>query len=383
MKIATLVGYHGHRNLGDDIFLKVTCRWLKQSLDVETCFVSEKSGNVSRTLSGVNLIPFSNPYSRISRFMWIPIFLRTIKSDFLVFSAGSIFTIQPFILMYSTLRLLKLLRGRGLQIMAIGVSIGPFTNKRDEYWCARSLALMDYVLLRDSLSKQRIDDMHQGIRSILSYDLALSWSDAFPCQEKREKQFVIGIAITERGFGSCMAEHSRNCKAITRALASVLKQFAQLELRIFNICSDSVDGDQLISHHIRCQLAEWDDRIETFVYDGDDIDGILEPIARCSLMVASRMHAGVMAMLASIPVYQISYAEKIRNLFIHSGLSTRYLYDHSEVSEQSLLEFLHAGLAGELKMFANEQKMVLRCKGDHVRKSLLDLAESTKEESGQ
>mgnify|MGYP002278756703 CR=1 FL=1 len=378
MKIATVIGYHGHRNFGDDIFLKITCRWLRQSMGVGACFVSEKKGTVTRTLAGVNLIPFFNPYSRISRFMWLPILLRTMKSDFMVFSAGSIFTIQPFSLMHSTLWLLKLLRGHKLQIMAVGVSIGPFTSKRDEYWCARSLALMDYVLLRDNQSKQRVDAMHQDIHSILSYDLALSWGDALPYPEKKEKLFVIGLAITVRGFGSCLEEHSRNCKVITRALASILKQFNQLKLRIFSVCSDPVDGDQHISHHIRNQLSEWGDRIETVVYDGDDIDGMLESMGKCSLMIASRMHAGVVAMLASIPVYQISYAEKIRNFFVHSGLSTIYLYDHSEVSERTLSEFLHAGLAGELKAFANKQKIVLAHKGEHVRESLLDLAEYSK-----
>lgn len=373
LKTATIVGYHGYSNLGDDIFLNVICRWLREHMHVDHCFVTAREGSIEQELSGVRLEPFIKP-CRISRLQWISIFLKARRSDFLIFSAGSIFTIQPFLLMYTVLRLLKLLKGKNLQIMAIGVSIGPFFSDHDKYWCARSLELMDYVQVRDSQSSELLKKMNYYGHYLQSYDLALSWK--LPAIETSKKiPNLIAIAVTSRGFGFCGDEHSGLCETIFKALDNTLEQNRDVTIKILSVCSDELDGDEPISNHIRDRLAHWGDRIETVVYDGKNIDVMLDTISECSLMISSRMHAGIMAILASVPTYQISYAEKITNFFLHSGVSTDYLYQNDLVTLKSLSEFIDYGLAGDLTEIANCQRLILEEKGRIVSADLSKSAE--------
>lgn len=374
-RTATLVGYHGYQNLGDDIFLRLICRWLGSSLDIKKCYLSTKSGMTERLISGIQVIPFKNPISNISRLQWISVFRKAMQSNALIFSAGSIFTIQPFFLIYLVLRFLRFFRGKDLPIMAIGVSIGPFYSIRDQYWCLKGLSLMDYVLVRDYQSKLLVDSAKESINAQLSFDLALCWNEKHSTPKLYKRSAMIGLAITERAFGTCKSNHTDNCITVRKALEEMLANFNEVTVRILCVCSDQRDGDRLISHHFHELLtSRWGDRIETVYYEAENIDEMLKSIAECSLLISARMHAGIMGILASVPVYQMSYAEKIRNCFVHSELSTQYLHDHNKITQQSIYEFISRAIEGNLANFINSQKFILEEKGKRVSFDLDKLA---------
>ncbi|BFU91060.1 MAG: hypothetical protein NTAFB01_22470 [Nitrospira sp.] len=81
-----------------------------------------------------------------------------------------------------------------------------------------------------------------------------------------------------------------------------------------------------------------------------------------------------MGMLASVPVYQISYAEKIQNFYRHSELSTQYLADHTTLNPQSISEFISMSITGQLQSFASAQRTILEEKGKLVSQELEELA---------
>lgn len=176
---------------------------------------------------------------------------------------------------------------------------------------------------------------------------------------------LIGVAVTERAFGTCTAAHSRNCEALLQALQRTLATLRSVRIRILCVCTDDRDGDRNISSHLHETLSKtWGNRIEVCAYENDQVDDMVGWIAECSVLISARMHAGIMGTLASIPVYQISYAEKIRNFYRHTQLSTKYLHDHTHVTSHSISEFISLALAGQLKVFADAQKLFLRTKGD-------------------
>ena len=375
-KTATVVGYHGYQNLGDDIFRRVVCDWLSGSLGINKCHMSTQNDLTPLLTSRMKVLPFNTPLTRIARLLWINVFNRSLQSNALIFSAGSIFTIQPFFLIYLVLRLLRLFRGKGLQILAIGVSIGPFRNSRDQYWCLKGLSLMDQVLVRDFRSKSLIDMSEEVVNVTSSFDLALNWTPKPSRPKLVARPPLLGIALTERAFGSCKTHHTFNCNTLTEALHDTLTKFTDVRIKILCVCNDGRDGDRFISRHFQEALAKgWENRVETIYYENDKIEEMEGIIAECASLISARMHAGVVGMLASVPVYQISYAEKIRNFYLHSELSTRHLHDHTQLNQQSIVEFISMSIMGELQDFARTQKAILEEKGRLVSSHLQQLAE--------
>ena len=56
---ATVVGYHGYQNLGDDIFRRLVCQWLSSSLKIDTCYISTKRGTTEYSDAQMSMIPFT------------------------------------------------------------------------------------------------------------------------------------------------------------------------------------------------------------------------------------------------------------------------------------------------------------------------------------
>ena len=103
-----LYGYHGQGNFGDDIFLKIfNDKVLNKSINPIVTF---KSGISKSILDGNGVSKIYSPRF-IKRFVWWSIFINSLTKNKFVFCAGSLFVSQAFILMYFTLKLLKLLKG--------------------------------------------------------------------------------------------------------------------------------------------------------------------------------------------------------------------------------------------------------------------------------
>ncbi|MBK9305869.1 MAG: polysaccharide pyruvyl transferase family protein [Nitrospira sp.] len=378
-RTATLVGYHGYQNLGDDIFRRLVCQWLYSSFQIETIYISTKQDGTVCCDSQMQIVPFRSFFTYISRLLWLSVFCKSLKSKALIFSAGSIFTIQPFCLIYLTLRLLRLLRGNELRVLAIGVSIGPFHSSSDQHWCLKCLALMDYVLVRDSQSKLLIDESGHTINVHESFDLALCWGKVPTVPKLAGSVPILGLVVTERAFGTCTAEHSVNCAGMLQVVREMATEIKELRVRILCVCNDESDGDRLISQHVYENLSSpLGNALELIYYENDKVEEMLGLIAECSSLISARMHAGIMGTLASVPVYQISYADKIKEFYIHSELSTQYLADHTNLSHVSLSEFLSRSLKGQLQDFAHTQKMILEEKGRQITTKLMELAEQSK-----
>lgn len=226
---------------------------------------------------------------------------------------------------------------------------------------------MDHVVLRDSQSKLLTDSAKTFINTQVSFDLALTLNEKFRTKKIQKQYDTIGLVITERAVGMCGSNHTSGCLTILNALDKALRDFSQAKVRILCICNDQRDGDRDISQHVHHTLtARWGSRIQVMYYEEEKIEDMLNAIEECSLLISARLHAGIMGILSAVPVYQISYAEKIRNIFVHSELSTEYLFDHANITQQSISEFIARAIKGKLTEFANNQQVLLKEKGQRV-----------------
>jgi len=373
MKKATLVGYHGRKNLGDDIFREIVLHWLRNKLNVTACSITAKKDSIALS-KDLNLSFIESPIESVSRSIWAPIFISSLRCNYLVFSAGSIFTIQPFFIIYSMLILLRAIRGKNLKIFAIGVSIGPFRNRYDKYWCLKALALFDKVILRDKRSETFIENAMVNYKK--SYDLALSYNilldkiDPYNCNDK----FKLGISITERGFRSCKQSHSDDCEQYVSLIERVLLSSTNSTVKLFAVCSDPHDGDIKLCTHVANRLMGYADRISIEIYD-NNVDEYLKSLSMCSAIIASRMHAGIMGILNKVPVYQVSYAEKISEFYMNCGVDETYLRTPNEVTTDDMYNFVMQAFEGALNEFVEKQYAIIYQKGEVIVNDLEVLSE--------
>ncbi|MCP5078879.1 MAG: hypothetical protein GY951_12595 [Psychromonas sp.] len=375
-KSATLFGYHGKQNIGDDIFLTTICHWLA-TRDVCHCYVKGASEHIPTECQGVSIDTFENPIKQVSRLQWLRVFQYALKSDYFIFAAGSIFTIQPFFIVYLTLLLLRVMRGRRLKIYAIGVSIGPFRNLSDQRWCRKAFALMNHILLRDDRSAELMSRYFKLNNWELAHDLALPYllKNSITTREQTDpSNIIIGLSITKRGYGGCKGNHTDACDAITAILSNKLSDNHNISVRLYSVCSDLQDGDLELCKHLKCRLKQYSDRIEIHEYDTNSINRTIVSIHDCDAMVSYRMHAGVIALFSAVPLLQLSYSEKIRGFFDNNHLDKSYLYDDHAITTDVLEHFLSAAISGDLSSLALLQRQRVMSNAIKMKEHLFSIS---------
>jgi polysaccharide pyruvyl transferase WcaK-like protein len=365
MTKATLVGYHGRRNLGDDIFFRVACRWLEQRSGADTIFVAGLKGSVPTRLPdcAARIAPFERPKAWFARSVWLRTFVRAVRSMHLVFAAGSIFTIQPFLLAYVLVRALRVLNPN-IQIIALGVSIGPFRSAFDEKWCAKLMSLFDVIALRDTESLQTAARIGVQATTVLSYDLALCWPAALAAPKHAREASVLGVCINEKTY-LARSTHSPSTAAgetLLSALRIACEENPALKIRLLVVCSDDSDGDRKVTEELAMGLERAGIAHEIAIYDGTDPDTYMEALTTCGGIISSRMHTGVLAMMQSVPILQIAYAPKIPAFYEHCGLDPANLIRMDRLVVEDVVGFVESiQLGTEVSRAHDRRRRLLDC----------------------
>jgi polysaccharide pyruvyl transferase WcaK-like protein len=376
MPEATLIGYHGRRNLGDDIFLRVGCEWLQARCRPSTIFVAGYSDAIPDALPGcrARIVPFERRNAWFARSVWLRTFQYAMRSRLVLFAAGSIFTIQPFFLAYLLLKIVRTVRP-GIRIVALGVSIGPLRSAKDEAWCARLLSLFDVIALRDAESAEIVRHLKIAAPAVLGYDLALRWSPALRSPLRDRDNAVLGVCLNER---ACTARSGDPNSSVGQALVAALQAMATdcpaLKIRLLVVCTDPIDGDSTVTSQLHDSLAAAGVTCERATYSGDDPESFLQAISSCGGVVTSRMHTGVLAMMQGVPVLQISYAPKIPAFYSHCGIEPDCLLDTSELTHADVLSFARRIQAGEEEPRARQRRGQLLACADRLM-SCMEAAE--------
>lgn len=370
---ATLIGYHGYQNLGDDIFREVILRWLGERLGVKTCFVTARDDVFAGSRYGVSIIPFTNPLARISRFQWLQIFIRGLRSHYLVFGSGSIFSVQPFLLIRLVLGLLKAIRGESLKIVAIGISVGPFRTEAQKDQCLRVLAMMDCVLTRDITSSEILSKSKWPVRVLQSADISLCASFLAASQAPAAPRNRIGLVVTRRAFGNCVTDEGGPCRELLNALAMVNDEQAA-EIRILCVCMDPTDGDAALSREFAHALGRRKIACEITYYKDGNLAEFLQAMKECAAVISSRLHGGVVAMLYGVPVFQVEYETKGRELARRCNLSDDFLRPAADLQSNEIARFLRMAREGSLQHASSSDRALLAECGSLVETQLGELA---------
>lgn len=373
MKSATLVGYHGRQNLGDDIFFRIACNWLKQHAKIDRVFVAGYKNHVPETYNGLQIQAFERQGFPVARFVWLQTFFYALRSKTLLFAAGSIFTIQPFFMAYLLLLLLRILKP-SMPIVAFGVSIGPLRTNFDRYWCGKLLALFHHIVLRDKESELLLREINPSVQAYLAYDLALT-GESILTKSKLENP-ILGISLNKNVYDIQQQDGSGKTLEdnLVSAINSLTLEYPKLFVQLLVVCVDQSDGDILTAERLKKRLAEMQITTEIVAYNGIDPNDFVRKLNQCAAIITSRMHTGILAMMHQVPVFQITYARKIPDFYAHCGLGQEGLYYPSKIDQLDIVSFVKQSLNNVEALSTERRRLQLKKCGEITTNILNEVA---------
>ena len=337
---AVINGYHGIGNFGDDFFLAYITQELS-SRGVENLYVAARPDSVHHSISrqypGFKYIlprrRLFRGYDKILLTFW-----HALNADYLIFCAGSIFTILPEKLFFFLITVLRRLRPN-LTIIAVGVSIGPFKKKSKAGCVIKALSKFQYVAVRDKQSLTYFQNLDS--RQLRCFrDIAFTYN---PPANSIKATGRLGICLNR--YDSIFSPETKNKEFLrnTRIAASVSTAYKNSNLReivLFSTCSNHSYGDIEIMEHLKSELSLLGVPSRLVAYNGN-FNAFYTELTTCSGLIASRMHPGFFAAQSGSVVFQLAYAEKIHHFYESLNLNNISIHDPFDFSDHNLSQFLN------------------------------------------
>ena len=380
-----LVGYHGKHNLGDDIFRRVLIDAISCHTAISTVWIlaANQVGTVDQTPLGLEVRWLKNPNWLPGRLRWLSVLVHSFKVHGIIFGAGTLFKNQGFDEIYKVLRMREKVVGQPFYKVACGVSVGPFSSQKKQSACFRLLSCFDNVLLRDEISEVRLTEAQtdtQNISFTTGFDLALGLTE-YPAVKRADPEgvIIIGISVTPRAFPE-WKDVDVKFGEFCESLIKLGNNARTIVFRILVACTDPKDGDQAISSQLEKTLKAAGCATEVIMHNDSSLDDTFQKIGSCTALIASRMHVGIVGLIYRIPVFQISYEEKISAFYKRHNLSTNLLLKSDELNQTVLQSKLKSIVDCSEEKYASISEVHLRdCREAikiHLEKSLNDFAKN-------
>lgn len=336
---ALFTGFYGYSNTGDDAFIEVASWGSKKYWGLEkTRFLAKKESLPITSLDTAGY-PFKLPRTyRLQR----RLLLSSTKS--LISAGGS--TIHSA-LHNSNIKSIAINRkaaGKNLKVGAIGVSIGPFKNLKDEKSVIDYLKHIDFLAVRDKPSFDFVKSLDLPYEPINAFDLAALLPEIYgtnkisPCTQKK----VIGISVCPvesiNDPNNIRNEHRRNEKIVE--LIKELDKSDDIHFKFFVINGHSILGDLKLTHET---IGLANPRSFEIVNYQKKTKIMWDQISSCDFIISTRLHAAIFACFSNTPFMLNEYHKKCTDFLETIKFEDKLrLYD----SEYNVIN--HAGLILDL-----------------------------------
>lgn len=366
-----LFGVFGVGNLGNECTLQAMIGNLRDRLPEAqiTCICS--GPDVVQSTYGVPAIPIREVFFarqpndsrralRILRkifvaipselYRWFKIAKVLRRQDMLVMTGTGMlgdFGIGPFDLHYDILRWSILARLCGCKVLFVSVGAGPIRNRLSRWFVTTALAFANYRSYRDDFSKNYLKSVGFHANGDAVYpDLAFSLS--FPrdgtSQSTDRKDAVVGLGIMTYFNRRHSSEGGEGTyKGYIDKLAAFATWLVRHGYNVRLLIGDAA-YDGRVRQDLKAQLDTSglrEDELQKILDEpAASADDVLAQIADSDIVVASRFHNVLLALMLGKPVLAISYHEKVDALLAGVGLQQfRQDIEHIDL-EQLVLRFL-------------------------------------------
>jgi polysaccharide pyruvyl transferase WcaK-like protein len=236
------------------------------------------------------------------------------------------FGITALGLHYDILRWSILARICRCKLLFVSVGAGPIKGRMSRYFVKSALALADYRSYRDNFSKDYLTSIGFDTTSDAVYpDLAFSLPiTIMPDRHNEPRRPVVGVGLmTYYDKRSTLEQGETVYHQYINTLASFVTWLLEHRYSVRLIIGDAV-YDTRVMHDLRQLLKERGVNHGSGIVDHpiSSATDVLSQLATTDLVVASRFHNVLLALMLNKPVVSISYHAKIDSLMAGFGLAT-------------------------------------------------------------
>jgi polysaccharide pyruvyl transferase WcaK-like protein len=221
----------------------------------------------------------------------------------------------------------------GRRVVMFPNSVGPFNTHVGRLLSRLALRRCSCILVRDSISYEMVNKLGRTCPVISTSDTSLLY-DELRVREPVSHGRLIGVVP---GFYSDVLSADRVTQylaAHAEALDFVLDKYGFDAVFLSNYVSGFANDDLDVCRRIISRMKN-KDRVK--VVNVDTFEEFKKILGRCSLVVSSRMHSSVAAVLEEVPTVCIAYDQKQIGFFQQLEL-TECLVSMSELSTEGLLK---------------------------------------------
>ena len=369
--------YHLHRLLPDaEVACICTCpRALVATRNIEAFPISRTIGKPW---------DLTNPLAKLLRkvfagiprelYRWLDAF-KTLKGTDIFIIAGTGLLTDAYGLggfgPYNLFKWTSMAKLARCKIFFASVGAGPIDTPLGRYFVKSALSLADFRSYRDQPSLQCAERIGVRVNNDRIYpDLVFSLPDVTVRVggDKGGRGPTVGVGLMEfAGAYSVEAYAGANTRPYLEELVLFAEWLLTNGYDIRLLIGDLDGSDREVTAEFRCKLkvrlgAYEEHRV---VYNPvSSVDGLLSELASTDVVVATRFHNILMALLLNKPVISISFHHKCASLMSEMGLA-EYCHDIRRMDAGRLIEQFQ-----DVERNADRLKHVISEKVDQARKAL-------------
>ena len=292
---------------------------IKETLNAQT----RRYGPVMRSLRRIAIgVP-------MELYRWVKACQTMLRTDALVMTGTGMlgdFGIAPFGLHYDILRWSIIAKLCRRQLLFVSVGAGPIHRRLSRWFVKTALSLADYRSYRDRFSKEYLESVgFKSSRDAVYPDLAFSLPAALlPDSHNHERQRpVVGVGLMTYYDRRSTSEHGETIyREYLEKLADFVTRLLEHAYTVRLLIGDAAYDTRVMNDLREALRQRGIDGHPALIAQpiASHVD-VLSQLAATDLVVASRFHNILLALVLNKPVISISYHDKIDALMAGFGLA--------------------------------------------------------------
>lgn len=385
-------GHFGSPNFGNEITLQTVLyhvRWLLPEAEVACICTGPEALAATQN---IETVPISRTFvkpgklrTRLARLLrrvfiglpsepwrWLDVFKTLKGADVLIIPGTGLLTDAYGLLAWGPYNLFKwslIARMCRCKVLFVSVGAGPVYSALGRYFVKSALSLADFRSYRDNASLDYLKRIGFPTNSDLVYpDLVFSLREAMLPHDgnRKGKRSIVGLGLMPYAGKYSIAKPSDSTyqeylESLVTFVRWLLANDYDIRLLIGEVSDRSASEE--FKSLLRASLGEYDE--ERIIDEAAlSVEQLLPQIAATDIVVATRFHNIVLALVLNKPVISISFHHKCTSLMEGMGLSD-YCQDINHMNADRLIEQFQ-----DVERNAEKLKPVIRQKVEESRKAL-------------